>query len=154
MLIWARRTEKFSNLVRDIPQETTVDWNGFFRRLQTDSNPVTREFLRRVHSRALFPKLMVEYYRTGYAARDGSPLRLTFDQKTASVATKELFPKNTRLRPHGPAIILEIKTGTDVPFWLRRLIQDNGLVVQKNSKYAQAVENSSFDVVKQARPPT
>ncbi len=142
------RTDKFSSFV-DTPPAGNL--RHYFRALQSSTDPVVKEFLRRVYVQHLQPKVLVQYRRQGFVTRDPSPLRVTLDHQVESAAAATLFPPRTRFRGHGPAVVLEVKTDIDPPHWLQGLVVQCGLPVQKNSKYAQAVENAAWDVI---RPPS
>ncbi len=139
------RTDKFSTFVNRLPLQDLAD---YFRSLRSHSDPVIGEFLRRLYVQHLQPKVLVQYRRQGYVTREPSPLRLTLDHQVESMPARTLFPKRVGFRTHGPAVVLEVKTDINVPRWLQDLIVRTGLPVQKNSKYAQAVENAAWDVLR------
>jgi len=101
---------------------------------------VLDEFTRLVYEGHLEPKVIVEYEREGYIAKDGSAFRLTFDHDVRSANAQALFGDFTSVRPHHHAIVCEIKCGMERPAWLEQLVKDYGLKVIRNSKYVQAVQ--------------
>ncbi len=111
-----------------------------------ESDPVLIEFNRYLLAKALRPKVLVEYNREGYESRTNSQVRITFDHHVRSVHEKTLFPSNPFFRAHHPfEIVLEIKCKSTYPFWLKKIILDNGLRYIANSKYTQSIEASRQD---------
>lgn len=105
------------------------------------SDPVVCEFERLSRVRALVPVCLVEYMREGFAARDGSRVRLTFDHNVSSMRASGLFPDAPLLKPHRPKnIILEIKTRGTEPKWLHEMVRSQRLTLWPNSKYWQGIE--------------
>lgn len=97
------------------------------------------ERLRRV--RQLVPVCLVQYRREGFAARDGSPVRLTIDHDVESTRASRLFPESLVLKPHRPKRpIFEVKTRAGEPEWLRAVIREHTLKMTANSKYWQGIE--------------
>ncbi len=140
------RTDKFSWFV-DCQDPGEI--HNLVQSLDPEASPVIRQFLRFYHRQTLRPKVLVQYRREGYRSRDPDDVRITFDHQVESAAANGLFPAGLFLRPHHRHwSVLEIKTPGMPPPWLRRLILRHGLRVQKNSKYAQAVENNAHDVAK------
>lgn len=111
------------------------------------SDEVLTEFERLVHLKAFRPKTIVEYRRQGFEAIDGSGLRLTMDHGVRSAAGHCLFQEDLFFREHCPGtVIFEIKTGHDEPGWLYHVVKKMGLKAVSNSKYAQSIETSGYEV--------
>jgi len=111
-------------------------------------DPVLTEFERYVHMKSLRPKIIVEYLREGYRARNGDNLRITFDHHVRSAHTSLLFPERPFFHNHHPGqIVLEIKCNEAQPAWLRHMIVEYGLRPCTNSKYIQGINVSRRDVV-------
>ncbi|MCR4578698.1 MAG: polyphosphate polymerase domain-containing protein [Clostridiales bacterium] len=83
------------------------------------------------------PKVFIAYDREAYAAKNGSELRITFD--TALRARSN--DVDLRLGDHGvpllqdDSILMEIKIPGTAPFWLARLLSENGIFPVSFSKY-------------------
>ncbi len=111
------------------------------------SGEVFTEFERLVLLKAFRPKTIVEYRRQGFEAIDGSGLRLTMDHGVRSAAGRCLFQEGLFFKEHSPGtVVFEIKTGQDEPGWLYRLVKKLGLKAVSNSKYAQSIEASGYEV--------
>jgi hypothetical protein len=112
------------------------------------SDPVLAEFERYVHLKAQRPKIIIEYLRDGFFARSGDDVRLTFDHKVTSACASTLFPERPFFRKLYPGIVIfEIKCDKRQPNWLRELVQDQGLRIYANSKYARGVEVARPDAI-------
>ncbi|MFP4374323.1 MAG: polyphosphate polymerase domain-containing protein [Spirochaetaceae bacterium] len=105
------------------------------------SDSTINEFERLRRVRQLVPVCLVQYRREGFAARDGSPVRLTFDHDVESARSSWLFPESPVLNPHRPRrTIFEVKTRAGEPDWLRAVIREHTLKLAANSKYWQGIE--------------
>jgi len=136
--------EKYSCFV------TTSQYQEFMNKWHwtSENNPVLDEFGRNLHLKHLQPKILVEYYREGFQSRSMEDLRITFDHKVRSAFSNSLFPKKVFFRLHHPnIIILEIKHFEKQPSWLRNIVQQHGLKIEANSKYAQGIEVARPDLV-------
>jgi hypothetical protein len=113
------------------------------------SDPVLSEFERYVHLKGMRPKVLVEYEREGYLSRIDRLVRTTFDHHVKSAQAEDLFPQNAIFRNFYPGmLVFEIKCDKRQPFWLRKLVQELGLKLAANSKFAQGVELSRQDVIR------
>lgn len=113
-----------------------------------ENNPVLDEFERNLHLKHLQPKILVEYFREGFQSRSREDIRITFDHQVRSASSISLFPKKVFFRLHHPhTIILEIKHYEKQPGWLRNIVQQHGLKIIANSKYAQGIEVARPDLV-------
>lgn len=118
---------------------------------ECEPNPVLIEFERSVHARILRPKVLVQYEREGFRARDKEDIRITFDHHVSSAVSKSLFPIHAFFRQHFPhQIILEIKHRDQQPDWLKSIVQDHSLKIESNSKYCQGIEITQLDLVNHA----
>ncbi len=127
---------------------TMEDYRKFMacRHFSGPPDPVTTEFERLVHTRSLRPKMLVEYRREGYKERGGD-VRLTFDHRVQSTRARCLFPENPHFRTHrGQAVVFEVKSQSERPGWLCRIMRDSGVRNVANSKFGQGVEVSCPDV--------
>ena len=118
------------------------------RQWHQENNPVLVEFERNLYLNQLQPKILVEYLREGYQSRSREDIRITFDHKVRSAFSNSLFPRSVFFRSHHPhIIILEIKHYKRQPDWLKNIVQQQGLNVVENSKYAQGIEVARPDIV-------
>jgi SPX domain protein involved in polyphosphate accumulation len=118
------------------------------RHWPSKTNPVLDEFERNLHLKCLRPKVLVEYLREGFQTRNRENIRITFDHKVRSAFSKSLFPDKAFFRSHHPhVIILEIKHYKKQPVWLRNIVQQHGLKMVANSKYAQGIEFACPELV-------
>jgi hypothetical protein len=137
--------EKHSTWINyDAYQEFMSTWHW-----PSQSDPVLNEFERYIHLKAQRPKIIVEYQREGYLCRGLEELRVTFDLKVKSARASSLFPEHSFFRPHYPGyIVLEIKCDKSQPDWLRVLVQQHGLHITPNSKYAQGIEVALPEIIR------
>lgn len=83
------------------------------------------------------PKVFIAYDREAYAAKDGSELRITFDTGLRARSNDV----DLRFGDHGvplltdDSILMEIKIPGTAPFWLARLLSENGIFPVSFSKY-------------------
>ncbi len=107
------------------------------------SSPVLIEFERLIRLRNLAPKVLVEYEREAYVAKDHSGVRLTFDHGLRFASVNELYPEGIFLRKKNPyMVIFEIKIKNQSTHWLERIIEEYGLKVVPNSKYTLGIEQT------------
>lgn len=125
---------------------TRIDVGEYREFVKTGSWPSIRdktlnEFERLRRVRQLVPVCLVQYRREGFAARDGSQVRLTIDHDVESTRASRLFPESLILNPHRPKrLIFEVKTRAGEPEWLRAVIREHTLKMTANSKYWQGIE--------------
>lgn len=101
------------------------------------------DFERTVLLRSLSPVVLVEYNREGMCDNLGEGVRVTFDHNLRSADTEELFSNSLFLQKHIPDhIIMEVKSHSVPPEWLRDIIRRNGLRLVAYSKYVQAILDS------------
>lgn len=113
------------------------------------SDPVLLEFERYVHLKGMRPKVLVEYEREGYLSRIDGLVRTTFDHHVKSAEAEDIFPNQAFFRKYYPGmVVFEIKCDKRQPFWLRKLVQEQGLKLIANSKFAQGIELSRSDVIR------
>ncbi len=138
-------TEKYNSWIEyDTYQEFMSTWHW-----PDQTDIVLAEFERYIHLKAMRPKIIVEYQREGYSTRSKEDVRVTFDHQVRSAHASSLFPEIPFFRKHHPGlIVLEIKCNKLQPSWLRELVQQQGLRVTANSKYAQGVEVARSDLVR------
>lgn len=119
------------------------DYRFFMRRRHwpRGGSPVLAEFERCLHLESLRPRILIEYFREGFADRAGSGLRITFDHRVRSAHADDLFPEEpVFFRAHHPhVVVLEIKGRRPPPDWLRRLVREQGLELLANSKFTQGI---------------
>ncbi len=119
-----------------------------YRHWCDEDAPVLIEFQRQVHLHALRPKVLVQYYREGFRAKETGELRITFDRQVSSCRSDTLFPTAPFFRQHHPhTVVLEIKCRTRRPAWLSRLISRYELRYIANSKYTQGVEAARPELI-------
>ncbi len=114
----------------------------------TQDDAILNEFERCLHFKVLRPKILIEYRREGFHARNRDGLRITFDHFVKSAGERTLFSEKTFFRLHHPhQIVLEIKCRNKQPTWLRTLVQQYGLKLVANSKFTQGIEAAQPEVV-------
>lgn len=98
-----------------------------------------------VRQRQLRPCVCLRYDRHAYAGVDpGADLRITFDTGIA-YRFERLMPVpddrdfTSYLHADG-ACVMEVKVTGAVPYWLTRLLGENGCRMQSHSKYCRALE--------------
>jgi hypothetical protein len=110
-------------------------------------DPITTEFERQSLTQSLGPVILVEYEREGYQTRFKSDLRITFDHRVRSAHAKMLFPTRAFYQMLMPkSVVFEIKFKDNLPFWLGRLVREQGLKVIANSKYTQGLQIARHDL--------
>jgi len=141
---WGESIEKYSTAISPSAYRmfmATGHWPDHY-------NPVLEEFERICFLRAMKPKVLVEYMREGYTARDGEDVRVTFDHSVKSCFTDRLFSEPLIMRPHHfDRVVLEIKCRRNQPRWLSFIVRQQGLKYLANSKYTQGVETVRPDLL-------
>ena len=105
-------------------------------------------FFRRKHLMALVPAANVQFRRQAFVVRGQREYRVTLDDSLIGWRASDVFD---RAEPPACAIdhwnvILEIKTGGRVPYWLDRLLLKYRLQRTSISKYAMVVgRTASFE---------
>jgi len=118
------------------------------RRWPLNHDPVLVEFERHVHFHYLNPKIIVEYHREGFEARNTDDIRVTFDHYVQSAWSKDLFPDAPNFRSHHKnLVVLEIKCNKRQPEWLRSVVIDHGLRIMSNSKFVQGITIALREIV-------
>jgi len=129
-------TEKYGTFISGTEYEMFIEQ----KRWPKIRNQVMEEFERYVHLKTLNPVLLTEYRREGYRSRAREEIRITFDHRVKSAHSRTLFPEAPHFHEHHPGlVVLEIKCIKQQPGWLRRLVQQNGLMIMANSKYVQGM---------------
>lgn len=96
-----------------------------------------RDILRLIERDALIPASIVSYERLAYAGIGAERLRVTFDS-ALRIRTNDL---DLRLGTYGTDVmtdchcVMEVKSGTNLPLWIVRLISEQGLGNRSYSKY-------------------
>ncbi len=97
------------------------------------------------------PKVMLQYLRESYMGRQENYARITFDTQVAyqpvrgydfaQVQNRRWRKIDTQmgLNTRFPGFILEIKTETEMPFWMRNLVQNFDLTRIGFCKYSTAI---------------
>lgn len=93
--------------------------------------------------RTLGPAVFLSYERQAFAARDGSGLRITFDEniryrRTGLTLGEE--PGGKALLPPG-RVLLEVKTGRGMPLWLAHTLAQQAVYKTSYSKYGAAYQD-------------
>jgi hypothetical protein len=110
-------------------------------------DPVAVEFERQSLIQDLRPVILVEYEREGYQSKLKNDLRITFDHRVHSAHARSLFPPHPFFRMLMPRrVILEIKFKENLPFWVERLVREQGLKIIANSKYTQGLQVARHDL--------
>lgn len=90
--------------------------------------------------RTLSPAIYLSYDREAFASRDGSPFRVTFDENIRYRWDRlDLTepPSGARLLPPD-TVLMELKIPGAMPFWMARLLSENGICKTSYSKYGAA----------------
>lgn len=98
-----------------------------------------------VHERGFQPCCCMRYDRQAFAGADaGSDLRITFDtgvayrfQNLTPVPDDQDF--RSYLHPEGVSV-MEVKVTGAVPYWLTKMLGENGCILQSHSKYCNSLE--------------
>lgn len=86
------------------------------------------------------PRYLIRYKRTPFLARDGSDLRITFDEQIDANERDTLEnPYHTR-RVRQYATIMEVKFAHSIPPWFRLLLSRLHLTRTSFSKYAMSID--------------
>lgn len=93
--------------------------------------------------RGLRPAVFLAYERQAYAARDGSGLRITFDEDIRYRCTGLSLGEDSAGKPLlAPGrVLLEVKTGGSMPLWLARALAQQAVYKTSYSKYGAAYQN-------------
>ncbi len=86
------------------------------------------------------PQYLIRYKRWPYLARDGSDLRITFDESIDAIEQDSLKTPThtTRVRPY--ATIMEVKFTQSIPPWFLLLLGRLHLTRSSFSKYAMSID--------------
>lgn len=86
------------------------------------------------------PRYLIRYKRWPYLARDGSDLRITFDESIDTIEQDSLKKPThtTSVRPY--ATIMEVKFGHSIPPWFLLLLGRLHLTRSSFSKYAMSID--------------
>ena len=94
----------------------------------------------------LRPACFLSYEREAFRSRDGSDLRITFDEnilcRTQDMRLTQ--PVWGRLVTDEDAVLMEIKTAGGLPLWLVRLLSEERIRQSSFSKYGRAYETLIF----------
>jgi VTC domain-containing protein len=113
--------------------------------LKAADRKIVEEVHRLVHERQFRPVLCMRYDRQAYADRDiESDLRITFDTGIA-FRFDNLLPvpddRNfTQYLHSADQSVMEVKVTGTVPYWLTRMLGENGCILRSHSKYCNAME--------------
>lgn len=92
---------------------------------------------------ALAPAVYLSYEREAYFCKNGSDLRITFDenvlcrQERLSLAEP---PGGETVLPEG-SVLMEVKTAANMPMWLVRALSENRIYKTSFSKYGKAYQS-------------
>ncbi|WP_062515606.1 polyphosphate polymerase domain-containing protein [Halobacillus sp. KGW1] len=110
---------------------------GDYKVLQDTTSPLLKEIHYEMKHRQLRPKVIVDYVREAYIAKEGN-VRITFD-KDLRTGLWKTNPFDSDLHPvrvlDEPLYILEVKFDEFIPDYIRGALQWNGLQRQSASKY-------------------
>jgi hypothetical protein len=113
--------------------------------LKAGDRKIVEEVHRLVHERQFKPVLCMRYDRHAFADRDlESDLRITFDTGIA-FRLHDLIPvpddRNfTQYLHSADQAVMELKVTGTVPYWLTRMLGENGCILRSHSKYCNALE--------------
>lgn len=117
------------------------DWGGA-------TGEALDEFAYRYYREHLKPLLVVEYKREAYFSVHTPGLRFSFDHDVRYAWTEDLFVDDSAFKPCiQNSIVFEIKCRENDPDWLADIVQELELVAEPNSKYTNAFEHTSQDVL-------
>jgi len=114
-------------------------------RLKAADKKIVHEVHQLVHQRHFQPCCYMRYDRQAFADRDpNSDLRITFDTGIAYRFDKVTPVPDDRdfseyLHKDGQSV-MEVKVTGAVPYWLTRLLAEQGCILQSHSKYCNALE--------------
>ena len=124
-----------------------------------------RDFRVQVDRHLLEPATLVRYQREAWEGAFDSYARVTFDRAITfqPVQTLTLDGDPSAWQPMDDArstmgirraVVLELKSGLDLPQWMQRLIERFGLFRQSYSKYCLSIERSAGRKASLPLPPT
>jgi len=103
-----------------------------------ESRENARRFLFHFHKRALSPKISVTYEREAFFFKFDHGVRITFDKNLRGhnhVALDSLFHEEQALHAFPDHFILEIKTNSGLPTWLKLILSRLDVKQESLSKY-------------------
>jgi hypothetical protein len=124
---------------------TVASGENIRNQLKAGDRKIVEEVHRLVHERQFKPALCMRYDRHAFADRDfESDLRITFDTGIA-FRLHDLVPvpddRNfTQYLHSADQAVMEVKVTGTVPYWLTRMLGENGCVLRSHSKYCNALE--------------
>lgn len=124
---------------------TVADGNPIDIPLKAADRKIVDEVHSLVHTREFLPCCAMRYDRQAFADKDpNSDLRITFDtgiafrmENLTPVPDDRNFAKY--LLQEGTSV-MEVKVTGSVPFWLTRMLGEQGCILQSHSKYCNALE--------------
>lgn len=113
--------------------------------LKAADRKIVDEVHRLVHERHFKPVLCMRYDRHAFADRDlESDLRITFDTGIAfRLDDLVVVPDDrnfTQYLHSADQAVMELKVTGTVPYWLTRMLGENGCLLRSHSKYCNALE--------------
>lgn len=142
--------QRYGKLISKLVTRASIGQYDAFLRGRTwggNEDTILMDFERLVRLDNLKPKVVVEYFREAYSARDGSGVRVSFDHDIRFARTGDLFAADARyVSDLAGMVVFEIKTASDNIGWLCRLVRQQDLKAVPNSKYAGAIEQTQLDI--------
>lgn len=99
---------------------------------------------------SLQPAVFLSYERQAWFAKDGSDLRITFDDSILSRQEHISLAADTWGTPLLPddRVLMEIKTSGGIPLWMTHFLTENHIYKTPYSKYGTAYRNLIFPEIK------
>ncbi len=114
--------------------------------LESDDNPVAKQFIYDKYRKNIKPVMLIDYSRRAYQSKYDYEFRITFDGELYGTHTTELFPKDELYRRKliDGYTIMEVKFRKHVPPWFHRIMIKYQLNRQSISKYCTGMEATSL----------
>lgn len=135
-----------------LPREEAMDWVGGVRQCHKDSQIAAEVdyFLRYYEN--LRPAVFLSYEREAYYCRDGSDLRVTFDDTVLcrlEDLSLETEPYGTPILEPGK-VLMEIKCSGGIPMWMVQVLSREKIYKTSFSKYGTAYQTMIYPKLKEA----
>jgi hypothetical protein len=116
---------------------------GTIASLESQHMQAIGKFLHNIRAMSLRPTVLVTYDRQAFVGRNESYARVTFDRNVRCIfkpTIDNLFAESDWCSCDGSGVIVEFKFEGSMPWWMRRIVRQFGMVPQAISKYCMAVD--------------
>jgi hypothetical protein len=136
-LVRKRRTSILIKDAEDLLDKINNNEEKLLDLVECSNKQILKEILFLISFRDLRPAALVSYDRLALSAKEESDLRITFDSAIRSREKELQLTKGSFGSPvvNDNTVIMEIKTGSNVPLWLAHLLAKYNCKEQSFSKY-------------------